>query len=31
LRKPGGRLSTADIAEVEQLMARQARRLSAID
>ncbi len=30
LRKPGGRLSAADIAEVEQLMARQTRRLSSI-
>ena len=30
LRKPGSRLSAADIAEVEQLMARQTRRLSSI-
>jgi 4-hydroxy-tetrahydrodipicolinate synthase len=31
LRKPGGRLSTADIAEVEQLIARQTRRLNGIN
>jgi len=30
LRKPGGRLSAADLAEIEQLMARQARRLSGL-
>ena len=30
LRKPGGRLSAADVAEVEQLIARQTRRLSGI-
>jgi 4-hydroxy-tetrahydrodipicolinate synthase len=31
VRKPGGRLSALDVAEVEQLMARQARRLSSIN
>ena len=31
LRKPGGHLSAADIAEVEQLIARQTRRLSSIN
>ena len=31
LRKPGATLSAADIAEVERLIARQARRLSEIE
>jgi len=31
VRKPGGRLSAVDVAEVEHLMARQARRLSSIN